>query len=83
MNYVSIIGRNIYRMRESIDEIKEYMRKASEQGKELKELKKRVQFLEQRLDDGHQLDLARDFTWPEIKNICIKVSCISKKHNQL
>lgn len=70
-------------MRESIDEIKEYMRKASEQGKELKELKKRVQFLEQRLDDGHQLDLARDFTWPEIKNICIKVSCISKKHNQL
>lgn len=57
------------------------MKKADEQGKEIEALRKRIQFIETRLDDGHALDMARDFTWPEIKNICVKV-CVHCTNNQ-
>eukprot|EP00484_Ammonia_sp_Unknown_P030148 CAMPEP_0197029288 /NCGR_PEP_ID=MMETSP1384-20130603/8770_1 /TAXON_ID=29189 /ORGANISM="Ammonia sp." /LENGTH=89 /DNA_ID=CAMNT_0042458425 /DNA_START=54 /DNA_END=323 /DNA_ORIENTATION=+ len=36
------------------------------------ELQKRIQMIENRLDEGHPLDMARDFTWHEIQNLCIK-----------
>eukprot|EP00483_Globobulimina_turgida_P013143 UN13167 len=58
-------------MRKQLDEIKQYM-KATKTSKDIEELKKKVKFIEERLDEGNSLDLARDFTLPEIKNICIK-----------
>merc|ERR1712130_67927 len=59
-------------IREELAEIKKFMKKSSNQKRELNELKEKIKFIEERLDDGHPLDLARDFTASEIKNICIK-----------
>ncbi len=67
-------------MRKQLKEIKQYMSKASKTSKDIEELRKKVKLLEDRLDDGHSLDLARDFTLPEIKNICIKVCTLTSHH---
>eukprot|EP01083_Nonionella_stella_P163946 541200_1 len=60
-------------MREQLADIKRYMEQSRSQSEDITELKKKIKFIEERLDDSHPLDLARDFTFPEIKNICIKV----------
>eukprot|EP01084_Bolivina_argentea_P314958 545583_1 len=58
-------------MRQQLEEIKTYVSAAAKTSQDLEELKKKVKFLEERFD-GNPLDLAREFTLPEIKNICIK-----------
>ena len=63
----------MHRIREQLAEIKQFMKKSANQKRELSELKEKIKFIEERLDDGYPLDLARDFTASEIKNICIKV----------
>eukprot|EP01084_Bolivina_argentea_P092185 165869_1 len=59
-------------IKEQLAEMNKFIKKSSAQGKTLKELQQKVKFLEERLDDNHPMDMARDFTYYEIKNICIK-----------
>ena len=60
-------------MKQQLAEIQRHIRNSAQQTKQLQELQQKVKFIEERLDDGHQLDMARDFTYHELKNICIKV----------
>ena len=76
-NHVSDVSDVVYYVPSRIRKLK---RESSQQKKEIQALKEKVQFIEERLDDGSAQDLARDFTWPELKNIMIKVCIQSVGH---